>query len=492
MATSKAEIQRRIDQLNLGGPRSDSAAEANRQSVLTNLRSQLTSTAGVTVDVKVGDSLELVSPKGRKTLVVSGSDRESKLLGRGFTATGVTGREKSLEDTTRLPDREDPEDPGLAGTGVTLQDLVTASRSAVDEEDVRRQVESERAPGRARIERTLGRGITEAKIEGAEEERALEGQLGTRRRFSSSASAFIKFNDEQNNKQISRLEDSLQNALDGFDFQSAQLIRTEITRRNNEARQRFGDMLKLIDFAEKQNRVDEDVVAAERDGVIAALFSEGVTDIAEIQSALTDAGFTDTRLSDVDKVINLLEVEGEDLSGTSSDLRTFAFLNPDIERGTPEFRTEFNRFIAQQASLKRKPVVTEDEEITGIEIPDFDTFVDEFMQTPEGQQVISQLESQRGASIPLEERRRLVSEEVRGLFDRAVEEAKNVVTGPKFSQSQLIKLEGAGLLNAPREEQIAFLTEDSDDGETGEDRNLTEEEFLVFLRTGELPPGKEF
>lgn len=111
-----------------------------------------------------------------------------------------------------------------------------------------------------------------------------------------------------------------------------------------------------------------------------------------------------------------------DLTGTSSDFRTFATLRPDLTPGTPEFQTAFNAFVKQQATLKRKPV---EEELEEIVIPPFEQFVDEFMETDKGKELISKLEEQKQQTLSLVERRRLVSEEVRDLYDQAVKTAES-------------------------------------------------------------------
>lgn len=90
------------------------------------------------------------------------------------------------------------------------------------------------------------------------------------------------------------------------------------------------------------------------------LIFEGVTDtvlIQRIQEAKDRQG--NYSVAEAQRIVaeSGLVVKGADLTGTSADLRTFQALNPTLQIGTPEFRTKFNQFVAEQAALTRKPEV---------------------------------------------------------------------------------------------------------------------------------------
>lgn len=254
---------------------------------------------------------------------------------------------------------------GLSDFGISSSDLkniFSTSIAGVNEEDIRREATREFAPARSAIEGRFGKRITEAREEAAQQGRALEGQLGTRRRFSSSAQAFLQYTDEQNSKEIANLEMQMEDALANFDMQAAQFIDKRIAQRNQEARQRFNDVIKMLDFAEQMNEAEETANLAERDGAIADLISQGIDDPIEIQRKMLEAGYTSTRLEDVTGIQELLQEKGADLTGVSADLKTFAFLNPDLEPGTAEYKQAYNNFVATQAALKRKPESADEED----------------------------------------------------------------------------------------------------------------------------------
>lgn len=90
----------------------------------------------------------------------------------------------------------------------------------------------------------------------------------------------------------------------------------------------------------------------------------------------------------------------------------------------------------------------------GIDIPNFDDFVDEFMQTEQGQESIRLIEEQRRQTLTPEARKRALEEELRDLYNQTVSE---LTPKEEFTATEKKKLEQAGLLNASRQEQLDYL-----------------------------------
>lgn len=139
-------------------------------------------------------------------------------------------------------------------------------------------------------------------------------------------------------------------------------------------------------------------------------------------------------------------------------------MNPDI---TAEEVASLGSQIREKTSGDGNTVET---------IP-FDQFVDEYMQTDAGQKILNSLPlvySEKG-------RREEFAKIVRDLYDQTSGETPKV----KFTNAQKLKLEQAELLNAPRQKQLDHLygKKDSDNSDSS---GMSEEEFLNFLRTGDL------
>ena len=73
--------------------------------------------------------------------------------------------------------------------------------------------------------------------------------------------------------------------------------------------------------------------------------------------------------------------------------------------------------------LGARPGAKGGDDETGADIPDFDTFVDEFITTPEGQAIIGQYEKSRQQTLTPDARRDIVSKEIRGIYDEATSAA---------------------------------------------------------------------
>lgn len=140
------------------------------------------------------------------------------------------------------------------------------------------------------------------------------------------------------------------------------------------------------------------------------------------------------------------------------------FTSNVLERSIPEKRenTFTQRFVGNdliEFELDPQGKVIGQETITSkgggqVDIPEFDQFVDDFIQTPEGQQLISQVEQERGQSLLPEERKSSVKDMLKDIYSEAVRQAAGV---EEFSSTEKKKLEQAGLIGATRQEQLDFL-----------------------------------
>jgi hypothetical protein len=306
--------------------------------------------------------------------LINAGGTKFKITGQGFEGVDPTinkdlqdfvTNKRWLDGGIKLPER--PELPGTSAGQKQpdlLTDLISQSRVAVDKDDVARQTKEQFDPAREALRGRFEQKIGEAREEAVQEETALTGRFGTKRRLSTSGQAFIKWNDQENKKAIAKLENDKESALANFDFEMANVVQSRIDKQIEQNRQQFKDMMDLIEFNDKRLEADDKIRFAERDGIIAEMLNTGEEDPVKIQTELIRLGYTDTRLEDVIDTTNLLkeldDKVGEDLKGTSVDMKTFLFMNPDLvdKRGTDEFKKAFNRFIVEQSALTRKPTTT--------------------------------------------------------------------------------------------------------------------------------------
>ena len=210
-----------------------------------------------------------------------------------------------------------PEAEGLPD--VTDQDGLVASLPSVDEEDIRRQTEASLDPARAGIRTRFGRRIGEATEEARQEGRALTGQLGTQRRFSTSALAFIKFIDTENQKRITALEQQREEALADFDLEALRFIDKRIQTARSAAQQEFNNITKLIEAERKREqtraKAEQELVDSEKDSAILSSIDERGNNA---QAVLEDVrvNFPDATADEVfdliDRKQDLREAELED------------------------------------------------------------------------------------------------------------------------------------------------------------------------------------
>ena len=106
-----------------------------------------------------------------------------------------------------------------------------------------------------------------------------------------------------------------------------------------------------------------------------------------------------------------------------------------------------------------------------VDIPTFDQFLDEFMSETEDagvvakrEEIIRLIQEEFQASVAPEELKRLVGEQILDFYE---EEVEQLTAKGEFTNTQLLKLEGAGLLGKPKSEQLKFLFSDEEEGGGG-------------------------
>lgn len=210
---------------------------------------------------------------------------------------------------------------------------LSASTPAVNEDEIRRQTQSQFGPQRQSIEQRFNAKISSAEGLRQDQKRSLEGQMGIGRRFSSSAVAFIQHVDETAKKEIAELEIQREDALSTFDFEMAQMVDRRIAQKKLDQQQQFENMFKLMDYAEKQEKGNEEKLKAgvqsERDSAIASLMMAGLTDPLKIIKALNfdENGemVGDFTSEEINKAFKNLSIDSKP-ENLPADLETFNYL----------------------------------------------------------------------------------------------------------------------------------------------------------------------
>lgn len=209
---------------------------------------------------------------------------------------------------------------------------ISASVPAVNERDIQRKTTNQYSGKRSSMEGRFDSKIAEVREQGAQETRALEGQMGTGRRFSSSAQSFLKFIGDENDKKIAELEVQKEDALTEFDFKLAGLIETKIANARQERRSQFEDVISMLEIAEKQNMAAAEKqkagIQSGRDTAIAGLVTQGVTDPSEILQLVNfdEKGeqIGDFTAEEIGKTLESLSISGS--KNISGDLASFQWL----------------------------------------------------------------------------------------------------------------------------------------------------------------------
>jgi hypothetical protein len=236
-----------------------------------------------------------------------------------------TGANKPKEPTTpiTLPEQPITQTPTTTDGLPTLQDLVTASKPSVDRTDLERQMREQFAGQRSAIEGRFGAKIGEFQEKAAQQERALGGQMGIGRRFSSSAQAFIKYIDTENQKVVNDLTRQKEEALASFDFELANMIEKRIANEVAQKQQDFENMITIMDYVEKQKQqqmqAKEPQIKSAREAAIADIINQGLDDPTKIQELINydNEGnqIGDITLEEIDGVMGKIQTYNESLIG---------------------------------------------------------------------------------------------------------------------------------------------------------------------------------
>lgn len=233
-----------------------------------------------------------------------------------------------------LPDK--PELPNLSGgetREITLDSLISASRPAINEADIRAQNEAALSAKKSIIGSKYGGKIAAAREESAEQLDTLEGELGAKRRFSTSAQAFLKFVESENNKKIAELEVQMDEALNNADIEFANLVNQRIDKVRAEAQQDFQNTLSILQFAETQrtNKLNRARLEAEDEKgknkiYVSDVLASGVTDVNSIYRILKEQGknvpltdIAETMKSIQDVEFSMQGITGEWLAAREND-----------------------------------------------------------------------------------------------------------------------------------------------------------------------------
>jgi hypothetical protein len=228
-----------------------------------------------------------------------------------------TGANKPKEPTTpiTLPEQPITQTPTTTDGLPTLQDLVTASKPSVDRTDLERQMREQFAGQRSAIEGRFGAKIGEFQEKAAQQERALGGQMGTGRRFSSSAQAFIKYIDTENQKVVNDLTRQKEEALASFDFELANMIEKRIANEVAQKQQDFENMMKAIEFQQRQEDRQKEaikpIIQSQKEGEILKTIEAGETNINNILKRLRPT-FKDISIADVQNVQKAIAISDTD------------------------------------------------------------------------------------------------------------------------------------------------------------------------------------
>jgi len=231
--------------------------------------------------------------------------RINDLLSVGFEVS-----EGELPEGITLPDLDLPE-----ANNESQEELgLSTSLPAVNKEDIEAQTKAQFDPVRKQLESEFGRVISETEAKGVQEEKALGGQLGAGRRFSSSAQAFIKFIGEENQKKVNNLIAQKNQALADFDFKLAEAIQGRIKDEQDQAQQEFQNSLAILDRARKEIDTTGATLA---DKAVSDFLKEGITDKNDMFQEAINKGINISSQDINDSLTNLLTKESTDKTKNS-------------------------------------------------------------------------------------------------------------------------------------------------------------------------------
>lgn len=243
------------------------------------------------------------------------AEKAAKLIGGSFKqGVGFTPGEAPQKEPVKIPDLPRPQTKPLnkIDPNTIAQNFgISTSIPSVNEEDIKRKTKEEGELAKGVLSSKYGRRIADVEGLRAEEKRALEGNLGTRRRFSTSAQAFIQFQDESRKKEIAELESQRDEALASMDLDMLSLIDKRINDARTRQKEDFDTMFKVLEYAEKleesEAKKNAPTIQASRESAISGLLNQGVEDPTEIAELLNfnedGEQVGDFSLGEINKVI---------------------------------------------------------------------------------------------------------------------------------------------------------------------------------------------
>lgn len=268
-----------------------------------------------------GPLIKKLTPEGYDTGEFMANPAFSGTVGSVDAKTGVA---TGIVEKPTLPNLPQATPTGTGTGAPTLDSLISASKVAVDKEDLRKQVESQFAPVKQSLQGRYERKIGEAKEASAQQTRSLEGELGTRRRFSTSAGAFINHINTENAKKVAELEVQMEDAITNLDFKMAEVLQQRIKDEKTSQQQEFENIFKIIEAAQKieedKAKKNEPIIKSKKEADILDLIDSGVTDQKTILDQLRTK-YADASLTDIDNVMKSVETaDTRNAEVTISDL----------------------------------------------------------------------------------------------------------------------------------------------------------------------------
>jgi hypothetical protein len=236
---------------------------------------------------------------------------------------GVAAALNKKKTNPTLPDIK-TEDNKSKNKKTDIQSLISSSTPAVDTDYLERINERQRKQSNSGIRSQFGQKIKGLEQDRDTQTRATEGQLGTRRKFSSSAQAFISFQEDQVNKQIATLEVAMENAVIDNDIEYANLLLNRIDKERTEARQVVEDSFRAIELQQALEDYEFEKNQPSRELAVHKLIEQGITDVGKIQDTLSTAKIN-TTAEEIESLVDVYTSEEE-----GSGLAKVVFENPTL------------------------------------------------------------------------------------------------------------------------------------------------------------------
>jgi len=261
-----------------------------------------------------------------KTSLQKAAERASKTSGKDFSGAKnfsdlgkmIAGSSSKKKKNTGIEIPNIDIGGKSSGGGFDASSLFSGSSTAIDTADLERQTEKLRRKSAKGIKNRFGARIDDVREDRDQTIRATGGALGTGRRFSSSAQAFISFQKEGFDKNIAAYEVQMENALINNDIEFANLLDKKIAGERTEQRAKVDDMFQILNLnkaiSEYETEKNQPMITASREAAVADLIGKGVEDVGQIQNMLnfqedgTQVG--DFSLDEVNEIVENLQTDG--------------------------------------------------------------------------------------------------------------------------------------------------------------------------------------